>query len=81
MSDRKVLLIHETVLQSWLRDASTLALFLALIGIGWLFNSEPMQWVGACVGFTFTLTQAKRGEWCCTIPEARNRLDELEAKT
>lgn len=42
-----VILITETTLQSWARDAGTLAMFIALIGIGVWLGSAAMQWVGA----------------------------------
>lgn len=42
----RIIVIHKTVQQSWLRDASTLALIVTVIGTGWALGSEAMQWCG-----------------------------------
>lgn len=76
---QQVIIIHETVFKSWLRDASTFVLFLALIGIGILLQSVALQWVGAIIGFIVVGTRASMIRKCFTIPDARKRLDELEA--
>jgi len=81
MTDRKeVLIIHETVRESWIKDASTFALFLALIGIGVLLGSPAMQWVGALFGFLAIMYRASeaRKQNTFTVAEARSRLDEIE---
>ena len=50
MTDKvRVILIHETVAQSWGRDAGTFAMFVGLIGLGWALDSTPMQWAGFVV--------------------------------
>ena len=69
----------EGILQSWLYDASTYALFVALIGTGWLLGSVAMQWAGLIVGFTvvFSAVSASKPR---TISEARVYLDGLEAE-
>ncbi|MCM2293061.1 hypothetical protein NAC44_12085 [Allorhizobium sp. BGMRC 0089] len=43
------IVIHETVLQSWARDASTFMLFAGLIGLGVIAESAAMQWAGMLV--------------------------------
>lgn len=78
MSKPEVIIVHETVLQSWLIDASTLALFVALISIGVYLDSAAMQWVGAIVGFLAIPMKAVRRNRL-SFDEARKRLDELEA--
>lgn len=76
-----VLIIKEGWVQSWLRDASTFALFLALIGIGVFLESPALQWVGALIGFFHIAGNARRmlKRESLTIPEARAKLDALEA--
>lgn len=76
-----VLIIKEGWLQSWLRDASTFALFLALIGVGIVLKSTALQLVGALIGFFHIVSNARRMmlREGLTIPEARTKLDELEA--
>lgn len=82
MSKHEIIIIHETPLQSWKRDASSVTGFVALIGIGWLLDSSAMQWVGAILGFLFIIGAAfKLGrDNRMTVEEARKRLDEIEAK-
>ncbi|RVO41330.1 hypothetical protein CN093_08680 [Sinorhizobium meliloti] len=76
-----VVIIHETIVKSWLRDISTFALFAALIGVGWLLDSGAMQWMGAIIAFITILTRAnglhKKNRK--SISEARQFLDDLEA--
>lgn len=76
-----VVIIHETILKSWLRDLSTFALFAALIGLGLLLNSSAMQWMGAIIAFLTIFGKAsglhKKNRK--TIAEARQFLDELDA--
>ena len=76
-----VVIIHETTLKSWLRDASTFALFASLIGLGIILNSGAMQWMGAIIAFLTIGGKAsglhKKNRK--TIAEARQFLDDLEA--
>lgn len=62
MSEKKAnstfIVIHETVLQSWLRDSSSFALFVGLIGIGILADSSAMQWAGFFVAFITCIGRA-----------------------
>jgi len=44
--ETQYIVIHETVLKSWARDASTFVLFGGLISIGILLESSAMQWAG-----------------------------------
>ncbi len=76
----EVILLHETALQSWLRDASSVAMFVGLIGIGVYLESSAMQWVGALVGFVVIIGKVARvgKDNRFTISDARKRLDEIE---
>lgn len=80
MSDKKhIIIIRETVMQSWLRDIGTFALFAGLIGLGWLIGSATMQVVGALIAFIsigWRASGSKPGLY--TIAEARQRLDQIE---
>jgi hypothetical protein len=80
MADREVIIITESVRQSWLRDASSVAAFVALIGIGIVLDSTAMQWVGAIIGFLLITQRMSRlvKDNRFTIEEARKRLDEIE---
>lgn len=82
MSKRpEVILVHETPAKSWLRDLSSVACFVALIGIGVLLGSSAMQWTGAVLGFLVLLNHGARidKDNRFTIADARKRLDEIEA--
>lgn len=77
----EVIVLYETALQSWLRDASSVAMFVALIGIGVLLDSSAMQWIGAIIGFLAIFTRASGASRKCrmTLDQARKRIDEIEA--
>lgn len=77
----EVMIIRETVAASIAKDAGTLAMFGALIGIGVLLDSGAMQWVGAVIGFFWIVTLSFRASVKnrLTIEQARVRLDEIEA--
>lgn len=85
MSGQKptVIIVHETVAQSWATDASTFALFAALIGLGWVLGSDAMQWVGAFIGFTVIISRSveKKTSRRFTVEEARLELDRIERKS
>ena len=77
-----VIIIKETALQSWLRDASSVVAFVALIGIGQYLENTTMQVFGGILGMLtlFTGFSGIKGKNTFTIEQARKRLDELEAK-
>ena len=79
MSKPEIIILHETVLQSWLIDASTLAMFVALIGIGVFLDSSAMQWLGAIIGFLALTSRANSSKKRMSFDEARKRIDELES--
>lgn len=76
--EKHIMVIHETALQSWLRDAGTLAMFVMLIGIGIWIGSAPLQWVGAFIGIVAIYARAANAHKFVSISEARKRLDEIE---
>lgn len=83
MSERRkteIIILHETVLQSWARDASTFALFAALISLGVFLESSAMQWVGAAMAFMVVCARASEIRRL-SIAQARQYLDEIEARS
>lgn len=48
----------ETPSKSLKRDAGTFVLFLALVGVGWIADSSPMQWAGFLVAVIIILAKA-----------------------
>lgn len=76
-NEKIVIIVRESVLESWATDASTFALVVGLIGIGWLLGSNAMQWLGALFAFLTILARAMT-ERVYTIAEARAELDRIE---
>ncbi|MGR9056045.1 hypothetical protein ACU8NH_09065 [Rhizobium leguminosarum] len=74
----EIIILHETVLQSYLIDSSTFLLFAALIGLGVYLDSNAMQWIGGLMGIVTISARAIRKDRL-SIAGARKRLDELEA--
>lgn len=82
MSDKQtVIVLSETVLESWARDAGTFAMLVGLCSVGWFLDSQALQWIGgimamiAILGRVLGTAQKSR----MTIAQARAKLDELEA--
>lgn len=77
---KNVILVHETAMQSWLKDAGTFAMFASMIGLGWAIDSVVMQVIGAIVAMaSISIVSIRRtvGK-TYTVAEARKRLDEIE---
>lgn len=53
-----VIVLHETVLQSWARDAGSFAIIVGTIGVGVALDSSAMQWVGAVCAFLALIGRA-----------------------
>jgi hypothetical protein len=69
--ETEIMLVSETVAQSWLKDGS---------GTGWFLDSSALQWSGAFVGFLTLALRSSGKVPRLTIAEARERLDELESR-
>jgi hypothetical protein len=76
--ETEIIILHETVLQSYLVDSSTFLLFVALIGVGVYLDSTVLQFIGGLMGIATICARHSRHNRM-TIDEARKRLDELEA--
>lgn len=74
----EIMLVHETALQSWTRDASTFVLIVAIMSIGIAAGSSAMQWLGAIMAFITMMIRASGKVPRLSISEARKRLDEIE---
>jgi len=78
-NDVKFVVLHETIFQSWVSDAGTYAMFVALVGTGWALESTALQWVGAIMGFLAVVGHACGKTEKLTFEQARSRIDEIEA--
>ena len=74
-----IILVHETVWQSWARDAGTFLLFASLIGIGIAADSDAMQWIAAIMAFITTFARSSGNVERLSVEEARAKLDAIEA--
>ncbi|WP_028753685.1 hypothetical protein [Rhizobium leucaenae] len=74
----EIIILHETVLQSYLVDSSTFLLFAALIGLGIYLDSAAMQWIGGILGMLTVCDRSMRHSRM-TVEQARKRLDEIAA--
>lgn len=82
MSDKQtVIVISETVLESWARDAGTFAVFIGFCAVGWFLDSQALQWIGSIMAMIAVVGRTARtmNRSRMTIAQARAKLDELEA--
>lgn len=77
----KIIVVHETVAESYKKDAGSLVMALALILPGWMLGIDALSWAGVFIFVVVSLGAAsremKRG--VMTIDKAREFLDDLEA--
>lgn len=74
----QIIILHESVAQSWARDASSLVMAVAMIGIGVWLESSAMQWIGGIVWLLVLMSKASGVAKKMTIGQARQKLDEIE---
>lgn len=75
MADKvEIIILHETVRQSWLRDAGTFVVIVAVIGTGWLLGSEAMQWCGFVMLALSSIVRARTHRDRLTPQQAADRL-------
>lgn len=77
-TETELLVIHETVMKSWLRDLGTFVWVSAIIGLGVVLDSGAMQWFGAVVAFLIMLNRARGAAKRVDVAGARKLLDEIE---
>ncbi len=73
-------IVRETVLESWLHDASTWALAAALIAPGWMLGSSAMQWAGFVVFLAAMLARSSGKYKRMNVTEARVELARIETE-
>lgn len=45
-NEKTIIYVHETALQSWLRDLGSFCSAVGVIGVGVFLDSDAMQWAG-----------------------------------
>lgn len=78
MGTPQIIVVRETAIQSLVKDAGTFVMIIALIGVGVVLDSVPMQWLGAGMWLFGVIGHAAMRRHTLTIVEARRRLDEIE---
>ncbi len=78
MSNKEILIIHETIAESVISDLVTLGTLSTIIALSvYIFESEAMQWVGAIIFFIWLLSRAsehRKGMGYRTAQELANYL-------
>lgn len=77
---REIIIVSESVLASWMRDAGSIGALFGLMGAGVYLESSAMQWFGGFIGVFWLIAKQGSKKMTYDIPGARKRLDELEAE-
>jgi hypothetical protein len=80
MSETKIMIVHETVRDSYISDAGTFGALLISIFVGWLLDSQALQWIAGLMFIIGVLFRSLRGmKYHYTVASARAELDRIEA--
>jgi hypothetical protein len=74
-----VVIVRESLIESFLNDAWTFSCLVAVIAVGVWIDSSAMQWIGGICWFIAILNRASGKFKRMTIPEARAELDRIES--
>lgn len=83
MSERKVVLIRESLFQSVMSDIGTFCMVCGIIGLGVFLESPAMQWVGFVFALLVTLSAAYRKQnksVAYGYDDAIKKINELKAE-
>lgn len=59
MADQSnIIVVHESPMQSVIKDTYTFAAVVGIIGVGWLLGSDAMQWIGFVILSVIALARA-----------------------
>lgn len=77
----EVIVVHESILASYLKDFATFGSLCAVVGIGVVLDSPALQWVAGLCWVIVVLGAAMKSinSQRFTVAGARKRLDEIEA--
>lgn len=76
--ETEFVILHESVIQSWVRDSSTFALFASLIGVGIYLDSSAMQWIGFFVAVITIMARSSGKVKRMTKQQAIDYLNSLD---
>lgn len=80
MQTPTIIIVHETIKQSIIKDVATCALLIATIGVGVWIGSSALQWIAALLFIIVLLARAatdRKGSFY-SFADARAYLDKLE---
>lgn len=69
MKQPEIIVLHETVMQSFVKDAITFAMVFSLVGVGVLLDSVAMQWIGGIMAMIGILSSMARMKKEITTPQ------------
>lgn len=82
MSEKtEIIVVHESVLASYLKDIASVGSLTAAVGLGIWLDSAALQWVAGLLWIVMILTASFKttNDKRMTVVDARKRLDEIEA--
>ena len=81
MTEKIIIIIRESVRESWLIDAGTFAMLVSSIGIGVLIDSYVLQWIAGFISILAIFSRAMNKSKRLTIDEARILLDSMKGRS
>ena len=77
----EVIVVHESVLASYLKDIASVGSLTAAVGLGIWLDSAALQWVAGLLWIVMILSASFKStnDKRMTVADARKRLDEIEA--
>lgn len=80
MEKPKIIILHETVAHSLIKDAGTVLACFAIMAPGWFLEITAMQWTGFVMFWVYVLSYAANKGNQMTPEQAKAFIESLEAK-
>ena len=79
--ETKIIIVHETMLQSYINDAGTFGGLILSCYVGYLLDSSALQWIAGLFLILFIVSRSVgKYETHYTVEEAQEELDRIKAK-
>ena len=79
--ETKIIIIHETMLQSYINDAGTFGGLILSCYVGYLLDSSALQWIAGLlliIGIIYRSVSGYKNHY--TVDGAQEELDRIKAK-